>query len=130
MFLENVSKYDFNVTIEKVKKEIENYSWKISAIHNLQQTLKNHDKNILPVLVFAICNPKYSAEILENDDHRIISPMMPCRISIYEKSNGKTYISRMNSIPMAKEFGGKIEQVIINSSREVEEMLSELFIHE
>ncbi len=53
---------------------------------------------------------------------------MPCRISVYEKSNGKTYISRMNSGILAKSFGGTVEEVMTEASKEVEEILSLLIV--
>jgi uncharacterized protein (DUF302 family) len=53
---------------------------------------------------------------------------MPCRVSVYEKSNGKTYISRMNTGVLAKSIGGIIEEVMIASSEDVEEILSSLIL--
>jgi uncharacterized protein (DUF302 family) len=128
IFLENESKYDFVETVEKLKFEIEKKTWKLTATHDLQQTLKNFGKEVLPVQVFAICHPKHSGKILEKDDERIVSSMMPCRISVYKKSNGKTYLSRVNTSAMAKNFGGLIEQVMTDSSNEVEEIISGIII--
>ncbi len=123
MFLECESNYGFEETVEKLTTEIEKKSWHISAIHDLQQTLKMNGKEVLPVKVFELCHPKFAAEILRKDDERVISSMMPCRVSVYQKSNGKTYLSRMNTSAFAKSFGGVIEHVMIDSSREVEEMI-------
>jgi uncharacterized protein (DUF302 family) len=123
MFLECESNYGFDETVEKLTTEIEKKPWHISAIHDFQQTLKMNGKEVLPVKVFDLCHPKFAAEILEKDDERVISSMMPCRVSVYQKSNGKTYLSRMNASAFAKSFGGVIEKVMINSSQEVEEMI-------
>lgn len=49
--------------------------------------------------------------------------MMPCRVSVYEKNDGNTYISRMNSLIIASGFGGIIEQVMTDSANEVEEII-------
>ncbi|MBP7507377.1 MAG: DUF302 domain-containing protein [Prolixibacteraceae bacterium] len=126
MFIESLSLYDFNTTVEKLTKEIESKSWKISNIYDLQKTLENHGKVVLPVKVFSLCHPNQSGKILEKDTERIISSMMPCRISVYEKHDGKTYISRMNSNIIAKGFGGIIEEVMTSSANEVEEILESL----
>jgi uncharacterized protein (DUF302 family) len=123
MVLECESNYGFDETVEKLTTEIEKKSWQISTIHDLQQTLKMNGKEVLPVKVFDICHPKFAAKILEKDDERVISSMMPCRVSVYQKSNGKTYLSRMNTSAFAKSFGGVIEQVMIDSSQEVEAMI-------
>ncbi len=123
MFLECESKYDFEETVEKLTIEIEKKLWQISAIYDLQQTMKINGKEVLPIKVFALCSPTFAGIILEKDDERVISSMMPCRISVYQKSNGKTYLSRMNSSLFAKSFGGVIEQVMIDSSQAVEDMI-------
>ncbi len=115
LFIENVSKYDFNETVQKLTMEIEQKSWKVSAIHDLQQTLMNSGKEVLPIKVFALCHPKHSGRILEKDEERIVSSLMPCRISVYMKSDGETYVSRMNSAILAKSIGGIIEEVMIDS---------------
>jgi uncharacterized protein (DUF302 family) len=128
MFFENESKYDFETTIEKVKAAVEAKTWKLTATHDLQQTMKTNGFDVLPVKVFAVCHPKHSSKILEKDDERIVSCMMPCRISVYSKSNGKTYISRMNPAPMAQAYGGLVEQVMTDSAREIEEILSDIIL--
>jgi len=128
IFLENESKYNFAETVEKLTAEIEKKAWKVSAVHDLQETLKKNGSEVLPIKVFALCHPKHSSKILSKDDERIVSSLMPCRVSVYEKSNGKSYISRMNTGVLAKSIGGIIEEVMIDSSKEVEEILSTLII--
>jgi len=124
MFLENESKYNFAETVEKLTAEIVAKTWKVSAVHDLQETLKKSGTEVLPIKVFALCHPKHSSKILLKDDERIVSSLMPCRVSVYEKSNGKTYISRMNTGVLAKSIGGVVEEVMIASSKDVEDILS------
>ncbi len=128
MFFESQSKYDFDKTIEKLKAEVEKNKWKLTAIHDLQQTMKTYGKEVLPVKVFAVCHPEQSSKILAKDNERIVSCMMPCRISVYEKSDGKTYISRINPGPMAKSYGGIVEQVMKDSADEIEIILSDIIL--
>ena len=128
MFLENESKYNFAETVEKLTAEIEKKTWKLSAVHDLQETLKKNGTAVLPIKVFALCHPKHSSKILLKDDERIVSSLMPCRVSVYEKSNGKSYISRMNTGVLAKSMGGIVEEVMIASSKEVEEILNSLIL--
>lgn len=126
VFLETLSPFDFRSTVELLSKEIENKSWKISNVYDLQKTLNQHGKDVLPVKVFSLCHPNHSSRILEKDSERIISSMMPCRVSIYEKTDGKTYISRMNSSMIAAGFGGIAEQVMTESANEVEEIIENI----
>ena len=130
LFLENESKYNFAETVEKLTAEIEKKTWKVSAVHDLQETLKKNGTEVLPIKVFALCHPKHSGKILSKDDERIVSSLMPCRVSVYEKSDGKSYISRMNAGVLAKPIGGIIEEVMNASSKEVEEILSSLIVPE
>ena len=88
--------------------------------------MKKSGKDVLPVKVIALCNPKYSGKVLERDDERIISSMMPCRVSVYTKSNGKTYISRINSSLFANQLNGIAQQVMSEASADMEDILKEL----
>ena len=126
MFLENESKYGFDETVEILKSETEKKTWKVIAIHDLQNTLANNGYDVLPVKVFSVCHPKHSSKILDKDDERLVSSLMPCRVSVYEKSDGKVYISRMNTGVLAKSFGGVIEEVMQASTQEIEEILGPL----
>ncbi len=48
---------------------------------------------------------------------------MPCRVAIYEKADGKVYISRMNSGLMASTMGGIIHEVMDEAASQNEEIL-------
>ena len=128
LFLENESKYNFAETVEKLTAEIVKQNWKVSAVHDLQETLKKSGTEVLPIKVFALCHPKHSSKILVKDEGRIVSSLMPCRVSVYEKSNGKTYISRINAGVLAESIGGVEEEVMIASSKDIEDILSSLII--
>lgn len=120
MFFETESPYDFKTTVEKLSQIIEEAGWKIPAIHDLQQTMLKFGKEVLPVKVFEICHPKHSSRILERNEERIASAMMPCRISVYNKNNGKTFISRINSGLIADAIGGIISEVMNDATSDLE----------
>jgi len=46
--------------------------------------------------------------------------MMPCRISVYEKSDGNVYISRLNSVKLGGLFGGIIKVAMDEAGNESE----------
>lgn len=50
--------------------------------------------------------------------------MMPCRLSVYETSDGKVIISRMNTGLVSKVFGGLVTEVMAQASAENEQILS------
>ncbi len=123
LFFESESRYSFSQTIEKLNESIAAEGWKTPAVHDLQQTMLNFGKSVLPVKVIEICHPKHSSRILEKNDERIVSSMMPCRISVYEKADGKTYVSRINSGLLAASAGGLIAEVMKDSTVDVEKII-------
>jgi uncharacterized protein (DUF302 family) len=108
LIIEQVSPYDVATTIEKLIETATNKEWQNPAIHNLQQSLAKSGKEVRPVQVIEICKPEYSGNMLEKNHERISSILMPCRISVYEKEDGKTYVALLN---MAGLTGGMPESI-------------------
>jgi uncharacterized protein (DUF302 family) len=123
VMIENQSRYNFTETIDKLSQTIVDKGWKITIVHDLKETMKKNGKDVLPVKVLELCNPGLAFQILSKDELRDVSPMLPCRISIYEKSDGITYIARMN----APAFAGMLEEdaakTIILAFNEAEEFV-------
>jgi uncharacterized protein (DUF302 family) len=124
IIIESQSPFGFADTLERLTRSVEQKGWKLPAVHNLQQTLANAGKDVLPVSVLAICHPAHSGRILEKDAERSVSALMPCRISVYEQSDGKTYISRLNAGVMAGAFGGIVETVMNETTQDVEDIIT------
>lgn len=118
MFLEFQSKFEFDATVSKLIETIENASWKVQITHDLQQSLKNKGYEVPAVKVIELCNPNVAQLILSKDDERIYSNLMPCRISVYEKSDGITYLSLMNAGVMASQIGGVVEEAMSKAFEE------------
>lgn len=96
IIIEQVSPYDVPTTVEKLIEAAKLREWQNPAVHNLQQSLAKAGKDVRPVQVIEICKPEYSGKMLEKSDERIVSVMMPCRISVYEKEDGKAYVAILN----------------------------------
>lgn len=124
MFVESETKYNFEETVKLLTETITSNGWKISVVHDLQESMKKAGKEVLPVKVFELCNPKHSYRLLSKDDERLYSSLMPCRLSVYEKSDGKVYISRMNSVILSKQIGGLVEEVMTDAANETEGFLN------
>ena len=123
MMLEDESPYPFDETVQRFEQEVDQAGWSVMVTHDMQEILERHGHEVAAVKIFELCSSRYSAEVLAEDDARIISPMMPCRVSIYETTDGATYISRMNSQLMAKPFGGVIARVMDTAAVETEEII-------
>jgi uncharacterized protein (DUF302 family) len=76
-----------------------------------------------PVKVIEICKPAYSGSMLELNDERVISVMMPCRISVYEKEDGKTYIAMINVANLSSGLPEKIAGIMKTASAETIEIV-------
>jgi uncharacterized protein (DUF302 family) len=121
--VEYKSSSDFEKTVSLLIAESEKREWKVPAIHDLQQSLAKSGKEVRPVKVIEICKPQYSGKMLELNHERIISVMMPCRISVYEKEDGLTYIGLINAGEMASGLPSTIAGVMKAASDETIEIV-------
>jgi len=123
MVIEACSKFDFDKTVDMIISEAERREWKVPAVHDLQLSLAKSGKAVNPVKVIEICKPEYSGQMLELNHERILSVMMPCRISVYIKEDGKTYLALLNGGEMAAGQPGKIAEVMKTASDETFEII-------
>ena len=123
MIIEKVSPWDFEKTVQLLTSEAERRDWKIPAIHDLRQSLAKAGKVVNPVKVLEICKPEFSGKMLEKNDERIVSVMMPCRISIYLKEDGKTYVAMLNGAALASQMPLPVREVMTAASDEVNEIV-------
>jgi uncharacterized protein (DUF302 family) len=123
MLHENVSLYGFEETEEKITKAAAELGWKIPKVHDLQETMTNNGYSVSPVKVMEICKPAFAYQILERGEERIASSLMPCRIALYEKPDGKIYVSRMNSSLIGGLMKGVIPSMMTKAAREMEIIL-------
>ncbi len=124
IFKVDKSRYSFDETCEKISSAVLDKSWKISVVHDLKETMAKSGVEVLPVKVFAVCNPVYAAMMLQNDDYRILSSMMPCRISVYEKSDKSVSVSRMDSDLFSQFLDNSLKSAIVRASADVEEIIA------
>jgi uncharacterized protein (DUF302 family) len=120
--IESKSRFGFDKTVEMLVANAEKREWKVPFVHDLQQSLAKSGKSVRPVKVIEICKPQYSGQMLELNHERIISVMMPCRISVYEKEDGLTYISLINAGEMVSGLPANIARVMKEASDETFEI--------
>lgn len=126
MFFENKSKYGFDETVEKLNAVIAEAGWRVTHTHDLKETMTKNGFVVHPVKVIELCNPKYAYRLLSDDELRIYSNMMPCRLSVYEKADGNTYVSRMNSALFASQIGGVVEEVMSGAYHDAEGFVAQV----
>jgi len=123
MIIERVSPWDFEKTVELLTNAAVKRNWNIPATHDLQQSLAKAGKTVNPVKVLEVCKPEFSGKMLEKNDERIVSVMMPCRISIYLKEDGKTYIALINGAALIAGMPENVREVMTAASDEVNEIV-------
>ena len=124
LIVEQVSPFDVTTTVEKIIEVATQKDWQNPATHNLQQSLFKSGKHVNPVQVIEICKPDYSGNMLEGSDERIVSIMMPCRISVYEKEDGKAYVTLLNMEAVADGLPTTVTDAIRGASEESFEIVN------
>ncbi len=126
MFKESRSPLSFDDTVAKIEELVAGAGWKIPAMHDLQATMKKFDHEVRSVKVIEICQPDYAYKILRENRERIVSNMMPCRLSVYEKEDGSVWISRMNSGVVSKPMGKLVRQTMTVAAKDMEVVIAEV----
>jgi len=120
---EKESLFGFNETVEILTTAATDREWGNPATHDLQATLAKSGKSVRPVKVIEICKPAYSGEMLAKSDERVVSVMMPCRVSVYEKADGKIYVATLNVKSFASGMPDSIQTAMMAAANEIEEIV-------
>ena len=96
-------------------------SWKIDFQKNLKKVVK---VDIGPNQVIGMCEPQAAADILIHDNLKQLAVMMPCKIAVYQKSDGKTYISIMNMDLLGTAFGDVVKGITTELAPQMEKMVT------
>lgn len=114
MFSEVPSPYTVEETTARIQQNImaAGNGWSMSGLRNPIKPIEAEGGNALPVLLIEACSTKYSGPILKMDDVRFLSLLMPCKISVYKKADGKVYIGILNAGMIARFFGSEVEAIM------------------
>lgn len=127
MLLERVSPLGFEETLARIEKNAKGLGWKVPEKWkvNFRGNMKRATgKDIGPNKVLKMCEPNAAVELLLKDEYKQLTAMMPCTIAVYEKSDGKTYISMMNLELMGKMYGGDVETMAVKLAPQMDAMLT------
>ncbi len=123
MITETPSTMSYQETVDTIIATAEEMNWKIPATHEIHNSVSRGGYDVDKVTVIELCNVDLAGEILTGDDNRIVSSMMPCRVAVYETSNGEVIVSRMNTGLMSSVFGGKVQSVMAEATNQTEIIL-------
>ncbi|MDD5391217.1 MAG: DUF302 domain-containing protein [Gallionellaceae bacterium] len=114
MFREVPSPFGMEETVARIQQNIQNAGngWALSGLRNAAKAVEKDGGNVLPVLMIEACSTKYSKPILKDDSVRFLSILMPCKITVYKKNDGKVYIGLMNAGTLGRMFGPMVGEVM------------------
>jgi len=122
------SRLNFEDTVTAVSESVlKQKDWKVPAIFDIQKNILDAGyKNMTKVKIVSLCQPHYAQRILESDDDKKVTTMMPLGIGIYETKDGQVYMSTMNIGIMGMMFGGTIADVMGDAGEDIKEMLEDI----
>ncbi len=126
MMIESQSALGFSETVQNIQNNAAEQKWVIPNVLRLDKSVAKEGYKVRPVAVIELCKPELAAKILAEDNARLVSSMMPCRVAVYEKSNGDVILSRMNTALMSKVFGGLVAKVMSEATAQTEQIFAPL----
>ena len=127
MLIEIESPLSFDETLVKLEENAKAAGWKVPSKWkvNFQRNLnKVTGTDIGPNRVLKMCEPKAAVKILVHDKFKKLTTMMPCTIAVYEKSDGKVFISLMDMRMLGMIYGGEIKEIADELGPQMMEMVN------
>ncbi|MFO8001613.1 MAG: DUF302 domain-containing protein [Marinilabilia sp.] len=121
---EKESRYDVATTVDHITEAASEAGWVLPGDHDMQATLKKGGKEVLPSTIVVLCNGGYAYKFLKDDEMRKVQSLLPCRVAVYEKSDGKTYIAWSNYKKKGKEFGKPAASVFEEIHDDLEDIMA------
>jgi uncharacterized protein (DUF302 family) len=107
------SAHSLDETVTRLADTAKAAGWVVQSIIELEKSIeKNGGGVVRPVRLVNLCQAKHAATIMRDDTARRVSVLMPCTISVYEKSDGSIWIGAMNPGLIAPIFGGVVAEIM------------------
>ncbi len=125
MFVERESPFGMEETVARIQHNIQDTGkgWVLSGLRNPANAIQSTGGNTLPVMMVEACSTRYSKPILNDDKVRFLSILMPCKITVYKKQDGKVYIGNMNAGLMGRMFGPMVGDVMTQVAEDQQKFL-------
>ena len=126
MLTERESPFALEETVARIQANIEAKSdkgWSLSGLRSPSNAIRALGAYVPNVMLIETCSTEYSKPILGDDATRILSILMPCTITVYEKGD-KVYIGTMNAGLMGWMFGTKVGQIMTQVAADQKDFLT------
>ena len=95
---------------------------KVLEVRELHKSINAHSEvKVLPLHLIDLCHPSHAGQMMSVDSARKVSVFMPCTISVYQKTDGKTYVASTNAALFGELFGGVVADVMSGPVAEAQE---------
>lgn len=111
MVQEYPSPFGLEETAARIQANIVAAGWDLSGLRSPSNAIRAEGATVPNVLLVEACKLEYSKPIIQDDATRILSILMPCTITIYEKGD-KIYIGLLNTALMGQLFGRTVANVM------------------
>ena len=104
--------------LEALKAAVKQHKFGVTAVHDLQATLKKKGVDFdRPVVVAEVCSPTHAKRVLEHEMD--IATALPCRVAIYQ-DEGTTWVATippanmigMFRVPALKPVAGEVQTAL------------------
>lgn len=103
MMKESKSRLGFNETVAALQDAAKKRGWEIGPVIDMQAAmLKAGNKDAKPFKVLTTCRKDLAETLLKTQAEQKVMPFAPCRMSVFEGSDGKVYVARPNTELMAQ----------------------------
>jgi uncharacterized protein (DUF302 family) len=125
MFEERESPFTVEETVARIQHNIEaaGNGWSLTGLRYPARPVQAEGGNVLPVILIEACSTKYSGPILKDDKVRFLSLLMPCKIGVYKKGDGKVYIGILNAGLIGGLFGTLVGETMSHVVKDQESFL-------
>lgn len=103
MMSEHKSRLGYRETIAALQDAAKKRGWEVGPATNMQEAMqKAGQKDARPFTMLAMCRKDLAESLLKAQMANKAMPFAPCRISVFEGSDGKVYIAKPNTELMAQ----------------------------
>ena len=103
MVAEKQSRLGFNETVSALQEAAKKRGWEVGPAMDMQEAmLKAGHKDAKPFKVLTLCKKDLTETLLRTQAMSNTMPFAPCRMSVFEGSDGKVYIAKPNTELMAQ----------------------------
>lgn len=94
MFKVHRSNLDFESTVTSIENAAGSHKWKVPKVYDIQASLVSAGhKDMTRLKIVSLCQREYAYRLLQTDENKFVSAIMPCRAAVYEATDGAVYIS-------------------------------------